>query len=68
LPFKRDLQRYTVACAITAVLLEDEGLNPDGVIDRLCRVVPGVNPAHVRICAADIDAFRIALSSTQLLQ
>lgn len=57
-----------VGCAIVSVLLEDEGLNPDGVADRLCPLVPGVDPVHIRNCAADIDAFRVALSSTQLLQ
>jgi len=28
----------------------------------------GINPAQVHTCAADIDAFRSALSSTQLQQ
>lgn len=57
-----------VACAITAVLLEDEGLHPEGVITRLASVVSGVDPAQVRGCAAEIDAFRNALSNTHMQQ
>ena len=64
----RLLRHYVRACAIIAVLLDEEFLSLEGVIIRLCHLVPGLNPALVRRCAADIDALRVALSSTQLLQ
>ena len=54
-----------VACAIVSVLLEDEGLNMDGVISQLCSMLPEIDRAHVQTCAMHIDAFRSALSSTQ---
>ena len=35
---------YVRACAIIAVLLDEEFLSLEGVIIRLCHLVPGLNP------------------------